>query len=300
MNNLSSLNIDIDLESIFPPCIKEYNDTLKTFVDFLRNPFYNICTTISRTLLKSSKTGYTFFNSCIYLSTYLKNIERKSEKDKISYCKYFSFKLKEEINDLNHSCKNEVDCYQQMISVSVGNTKNNNSVPDSCKDLIENIHDDTFSLFQTLEGLYYKSNELLNDNEVCPHGSSCFNNYKKLCKICQKENNKELRIFLEKYKDEHLQNTHAPSCIEPPKYLLSSSIRTVLLTSFIITLSIPFIAFILYEYTPCGLYLQPSIRKLKEIWNKKRKEQQQLINSFESTYDELVDKSSQISYSAID
>ncbi|GAW84703.1 variable surface protein, partial [Plasmodium gonderi] len=175
-----SLNIDIHLDSIFPRCLKEYYDVISKIGDPSINRFNNVCSGM-RSYLGLKKHG--FYNSCIDLSNYLEHIKDNKPNDKISYCTYFNFKLKDKLNGLQHNCEGEVGCYAKMLSVMDGSTGKNN-VSNICKDHINVLDNATFSLFQMLKGLYYKSHELLIKDEEFQRDNKCFNIYEKLCKIC--------------------------------------------------------------------------------------------------------------------
>ncbi|GAW84000.1 variable surface protein [Plasmodium gonderi] len=291
-------NQNFNFKNIFPECIKDFNDIENDIGNNIyTNVFYKVCLHINTQL---GLWGSGFNNICVYLCNYLKHIITKNPNDVRSYCIYFNYVLKSELKYLETSCIGEKACYKKMIEVY---KKNGMYDMDICYSYVNNLQDNIYKILHILNALYNYHEKLKTGSITCTSDSQCFKNYTDFIRKCNdmknKSLNKVMEIVKDKYKDYIKNNDDSSDFSEQLDTSSRISTPKLILIICIITLAIPFIAFILYNITPCRLYLETKIKMLKEQWNKKSKHNLKLLNSFESDFEELIDKCSPIAYNAL-
>ncbi|GAW84338.1 variable surface protein [Plasmodium gonderi] len=285
-----------DFTGIFPSCVQEYNAAEKNSnTSVILNPFNNICVGIKSQL---GITGAYFVWTCSVLSNYLETIKVKSNEDDIKRsCKYFNYRLKNELKKINHSCSGERDCYENMITVY--NKKNKKGL-DKCRNHVENLDEVIFSKLGNLNWLYNNLGNFETDSHKCPSSRTYFNKYLDIYKTCHANDNTSFCEVLKKFKEEHMNSKKDENtCTLVPRILHQANkggMRKVILTVTLLTFTVLIIIFILYMYTPYGSYVKPCIMKLKNMWNIKNKEQPFLVDSVEGAYKNMIGKNYLISY----
>ncbi|GAW84016.1 variable surface protein [Plasmodium gonderi] len=292
-------NENFDFTGIFPSCLQDYKSAESSVgYDLIKRPFRNMCILIE-TYFRTKVFGFSM--ACEILSHYLENINNLLVQEyKKRNCKYFNYKLKEELSHYKLSCIREKDCYTKMISIIFGNTK----MSDVCQIHIDDLDDAIFSNFQNLNWLYTYQEKLQEDMDKCPSSNEYIKRFIEISNLCPEGNNSSFCKEVKKFKDEYMKGAkYENACSVVPKILYKSDkrdIRMVILIVSILTFTVLIIIFVIYKYTPYGSYVKPRILKLKKIWNNKNKEQSILMNSFEETYKNITDENYLISYKSLD
>ncbi|GAW83906.1 variable surface protein [Plasmodium gonderi] len=288
MSFSNPLIIDFDFNGIFPTSIENFNVIEdKIGRNYETDTFFTACIKINS---EFNIWGDSFHSICVVLSNYLDSIKEKETRDIKPYCKYFNYVLKSELKNYKTSCNGEKLCYQKMMEIY----KHYKKVDmDKCKDDIIDLTDDIFTILNYLNSLYNYLKKLKNNSSICNFGSSCFNNYKDFlhkCKSIQNNSLQELQKIVEKEYKPYIHMNH--DVLDASKHMHSSPYASEHAHSFY--------SISARKYTPSRLYLQQRIRKLKELWNKKRKKKFTLISSFDCKYEEYIDKGLDISYNVLE
>ncbi|GAW84425.1 variable surface protein [Plasmodium gonderi] len=292
------LDVDegFDFKDIFPTCMEKYNSATAFDKIQSRNVYIKLCEEISK---KLNINNFNFNISCKDLSSYLESI---INTEKVACCKYFSYRLKDELEGLNPSCGGEKECYKKMKEAK---DSTNKTLSNACKEHVVDLKDGTHYIMNELNLLYNyfkdaKNNSYNNSNQfTCTFVKECLKIYNKLLEINRGINNISLNEVLKMFKQEY--DKHYDKFV----YCLSFS-KIIHYTSwafggtFILTVAISVTIYIWYMYTPYASYLQQIILKLKKILNKKSNNVKNLTNSFEITYKNLIDENYMVSNNSAD
>ncbi|GAW84548.1 variable surface protein [Plasmodium gonderi] len=293
MGNTITVNKDYNFTGIFPTCTKVYREE----ADLKKKNPHRLYKDICEDIRKEIRDNYYIFNiSCQQLSLYLDHINSTSISNKEPYCKYFGYKLKDELFLVKPTCYGEEDCYAKMMSIKKANMKHVSNV---CQNKFKDLDEGTFYVMKKLDELYGSYELLKNGDGYCNLADICANTYVSLLKISQNSNNNTFSKLLEEFRDQYNSVMRLKSeCTDVPKTLYSYYGRyahKAFLSSFIVLLSLIIIIFILYKYTNYISYLPSTIKYLKALWDK-RKEALKLNNSFNTEYKNINDKQYQILY----
>ncbi|GAW84364.1 variable surface protein [Plasmodium gonderi] len=285
---MSTIGI-FDFKGIYPTCMDEYNSAIGVNNLSKRNLYKSMCRQISKKIAHKEDPTFTFI--CEDLCLYLSHIKEKDQNNRETYCKYFFYKLNDELINKKYACIEKSNCYNEMKTISKEN--GNNNLFDICQNYSQNIRENILSIFQNLDNLYKELELIRNGTYTCLTDSESFDKYMLL--LQDFINNDSLKNILETVNDQYIQyNIKLRDCligIKISHYIL----KTV--ASLIVFASITsLIIFILYKYTPYGSYVYPIVKKLISLWNRRKKKQDKLFETFEKEYKKLTDNNYQLLY----
>ncbi|KMZ76924.1 hypothetical protein PVIIG_06246 [Plasmodium vivax India VII] len=209
---------EYDFNDIFP--------TSKYYFDIetkdLNNEYISDCFDISRQIHRDGKNE--FIMPCQKLIHYLKYINKyPAIDDKKKSCKYFNYKLMDELKKIRNTCEETKDCYIKMINAY---SKESDGI-DVCKEYIQEIHEKTLVKFQKLDSLYeifykFTSTQEEGENGKCDSGRECSEKYSEYITLCNQISHTGFCKALDKFRDSynfHMKNES--ECVKVPRYLYS-------------------------------------------------------------------------------
>ncbi|GAW83985.1 variable surface protein [Plasmodium gonderi] len=287
MSSSIPLTIDFDFSGIFPTSIENFNIIEEQIgINYATDTFYKACIKINS---EFNIWGDSFHSICVFLSNYLDRIKEKTSSDIKPYCRYFNYVLKNESKKFSN-CIGEKQCYQKMIDVY---ERNKRTHMDKCKDDVIDLTDDIFTILNYLNSLYNNLKTLKNKSGACHSHSSCFNNYKDFLHKCNSVQNISLQE-VKKIVEEAYKN------YIPIDYDTSDALQDIRSSPGVSDHAPSLYSINSRKFTRSRLYLQQRIRMLKEIWNKKSKEDFTSESSFFCKYQEYIDKGMDISYNILE
>ncbi|GAW84226.1 variable surface protein [Plasmodium gonderi] len=296
MGNSISQTKEYNFTDIFPICMETFNNDKSHEKLNSRIKYDGVCNVLIKEI---GNIGYAFKSTCMDLSLYLEHINSENIEKKEACCKYFNYILKNELELLNEYCKGEKNCYQKMININHEKIK----IPNACGKYIIDLNDETFKIFQKLQGIYSYF-ELVKSNKASDYYDLIAHIYNELISLNIYWNNKSLNDTLEIFKELYNQHKisgspglgeteilYSHSMIYVHKAIIGSSLSVVFLLIFISILYKVKNKFIYYSNYLS--YMRPNVKKLKALWEKRIPK---LNNSFNTEYKNATDYCYQILY----
>ncbi|GAW84482.1 variable surface protein [Plasmodium gonderi] len=268
-----------NFDGIFPTCMNEYSTAIEgAFRE--REKYNNVCTKIGKKLGNSD--GYFNF-ICVDLSFFLEHIKKKRIDEKEKYCKYFFYKLKDDLKEESYNCINENNCYKEIINTEV---EDNNNLFNICKDNDNGFDENIFEIFDYLNKLYTELKLFSISINRCHFDDKYFNEYMRLLKDFH--NNDSLsRVLTEADEQYKIYLKKLLECSDAGKLIHYFS--RIFGSFFVLTFFITIIILVLCKYTSYSLYTQQIFSMLRNLWNNRRKEQHKLYNLFYIEYKNLIE-----------
>ncbi|SBT74309.1 Plasmodium vivax Vir protein, putative [Plasmodium ovale] len=293
-----------DIVSFFPIDKDKFDiDNLK----YKDGEFSHICSHIEQ---KNSLQSETFHIPCMKIATYMRDLENKFPvKDGKKHCIYMNYCINRVVKNNGKKGRNE--------SKLILGYQNLTSELNICKEYIKHMDDDTFNKVQNIHDIYDEHRKFTNmlkssTQPNCADFKKCIELYGSHKETCAQNTHKDFCEALQKFKEYHLLNMNliVGKCnyrdVELPSLGLSfgsyhgdredqvewdagnpdeetshgmeTSNRIPLIT-FSIIFIISFTFFILYKFTPFGLWLFPRIKKMRKIFLNLVGEKDMLKNS---------------------
>ncbi|GAW84523.1 variable surface protein, partial [Plasmodium gonderi] len=265
---------------------------------------------------------------------YLKDIEEKSNSipNIQARCVYFYYKLMDLVKKCKGNCNN-TECYR--ILKKPRPRSNPIHIPNICQNVVHEIQFIETNFYDALyymDELYRTIHILSADNNSCQRYSEEYNKYVQILKSCDFRNNLSFQKLIENAEKHYnkachksvvteisqkvpskplIKDTNQETSKTPMNDILANAVREtstramtetltgtetgVIVFSFIMLT----IVFVLYKYTPYASFLPLGIKELRATLKKnKKKYHNDLIDSFEKTYKNSIDKKYQIAYSS--
>ncbi|GAW83206.1 variable surface protein [Plasmodium gonderi] len=289
---------DYAFDDIFPQCRNYYIDSKAIYND-------SNAADLNKALSEECKKFITedphytcgenyFLDTCIYLGRYLHYIESKHSEQangKREMCRYFSYKLNQELRNFGCVFANTNVAYEKMINLRHSYNGDKKTFSDVCKDNIDNLDEDILHIFHYLDKLYETIENIQNYHFECNYHINLYERYREYLIKSQFINNESFNKVLQNAeRDYNIYKKNMKDC-KDYSHILPIFPRTVInhwlgvsTGMCILPLAIILIIFMMYKYTPYGYYLNPWIRKFKRVFKRKIKERVNLIKSFERTY----------------
>ncbi|GAW84501.1 variable surface protein [Plasmodium gonderi] len=182
----------VQIDKIIPRCYYDYKAVKNNYTGTeINTHLTNACREFCfNTLNQKSVDQCPFFSHCIDIGSYLYYTKDTVGDDQVRRCKYFSYKLMNEIKSKSLVCGNVKNCYNNMFTYI--KKPNINLFKDlmHCINHAEDINDDILNIFRQLDVLYDKI-------EFLEWGSTTqlnivVNVYLNLLKLCLHDDNKEI------------------------------------------------------------------------------------------------------------
>ncbi|GAW84476.1 variable surface protein [Plasmodium gonderi] len=295
----NNITPDYIFEDIFSTSMLDYDKQARNAGNLVDPKLEVSCTTIQTSLNASYLVNF-FKSDCKRLIHYLDYIEHTKSSDKKRSCNYFNYLLKGVLTDSKCDMKNSKEAYKKMIELTkTGDVK---KVSDVCITYFEDIDEDIYSVLKHLNELYLYF--IMNGN-ICPLNTDCFNKYKELSKMCISAKNDSFCVLLNNFMQKNIENMmqninimeqkikNMEQIIEEkelpaiPYHAYFTNTPTVILTLIIMLFTVLMITFFLYKYTPLGSFLQPTVSKIRNIWNNKNKDHLNIMDSSEFSHNDL-------------
>ncbi|GAW84051.1 variable surface protein [Plasmodium gonderi] len=296
--------IAFDFKDMFPTCKNKYSENIQNRGDSTYNTYKTVCSEICK---EFGDRDYYFLSVCQRFIKYLKYIYDEKNINIGPYCRYFNFKLNEELESLTFINKNTKEAYRILIEKYKSEYEDEEI--NKCQDYVGNLDNNTLYILEKLQELYdnfekmkfynksYEGPQSTENTEetteavaldysditseenydkqppFCKFTEDSVLIYKNLLKICNAGNNNSFCEVLKKYKEEYNHFMESvPGCAGVPKILQSYY----------------------------GKYMHKHlINRLKKLGCKKYNEYENLTDFFERTYDNLNDKNYIIEYASL-
>ncbi|GAW83986.1 variable surface protein [Plasmodium gonderi] len=328
MTIASSVNSQYNFKDMFPKCTEAFNSlTDETKLKSGFDKFMQPCIKFTTSVIKDRATVNKILFDCISLYIYLQHIEQneKEEVNKIASCNYLYYQIKIFTENYRYECASTREFLKRMKDADIRKTIDYN-ICDIRKDDFKEIDEDlhlTLSYLDKVSGVSYHAK----NGKLSCHLINAFEEYLKLLDKSKSKYNTSfvevLKFFNDKYKT-HIGKL--PNCASANVELKHSTksgtdiqvsvARNKEMTEEIITAMsagctqgmrtgfvllcfsiIIIIIFILYKYTRCSSFVQPSIMKLKRMFMKnENKDYRDTMDSFEKFYQDSTISRRPISY----
>ncbi|GAW83967.1 variable surface protein [Plasmodium gonderi] len=306
MSTPANKKTEFNFKNIFPICSEDYNKHSRNQSKENSTELMNSCSAITATL-GFSQNHESFVPNCKDLIIYLDYIQSKPPLSDINArCKYFNYKLKQILNSQKYNKLGTKSAYTNMITIT--NSINHKKVPDICKNYVDDLDDSTFEILEALDNLY---DYLKGQGNKCNFHSECYVKYMELSSKYVGVHNRSLRELLSNFKDEYIENREDVDTRNIPQVTSNQELpavshhtsginaRAIILVLLILSFTTLIIIFFLYKYTSYVSSLHSIASIIRKIRKRKNKKDIKLLNSFENDNEELINKSSQISYNPL-
>ncbi|GAW84099.1 variable surface protein [Plasmodium gonderi] len=324
---------NFDFTSIYPDCRNDFNNYNRSSLHASLYSGYSAVCNNFRLNIGVHGYGQVFQENfclplCYYLN-YIKESNSKSDFNVDASCKYFYYKLKDLVKKYRGTCDERGNCYVILRLPRKNATLIN--VPDICMKVVEDIsiiEENLYNVFYHLDGLYTAIHRCNKNPRLCKwDGKTCKNAIENL-KTCEFKNNRSFNELITKFENQYnslcsepehksVKEKRTPQEIsiieknsEASENARTQAIKDKYTSAMIGTFTdtgtgmvvLPFIIFIivfvLFKYTSYGSYIQLGVKNLRSALKKKNKNHSDLIDSFEKTYKNSVDKKYKVAYAS--
>ncbi|GAW83905.1 variable surface protein [Plasmodium gonderi] len=146
---------DFSFSGMFHTCTNGFNWDINSQRSNDDEKFTGLCNNFYYAVNDAKTLDYNFIKYCKVLGIYLKHIENnKSSLNKVSCCKLFYYRLKNDIMDKISliKCSKVKDCYQKMIDQNT--IYSGTDISDICIKYSEHIEQDTFKVLAYMFDIY--------------------------------------------------------------------------------------------------------------------------------------------------
>ncbi|GAW84478.1 variable surface protein [Plasmodium gonderi] len=307
----------LSFKDIFPTCKDLYHkNSSQNGLSHINGKIKTPCNNFDNSFRSNKQHNYNLVPDCTKFGPYLYKIKDYSEDKRKPYCNFFIYELKRLVRNKNPKFKKFDELYKKLIETyETADVKG----LDICNDYISLMNDTVYDIFEKFDKLYYNFKDLRSEkNNKHVYVNECVKKYEELIKLDKTKINSTIKEELDKFKSDF----HNYLRVSENKYeveLLNSSLGkldtsattaealsggttySVTWTSTgVLFFAILIIIFIVYNYTAYGTYLRPGKRKLKNMWNKKNKKHDELINFFERTQKNIIQNKHNILYNSVE